>query len=73
MLPDGSMPIQGMWQKLTFTDHSKDIHFYKHLLCMGKKVQKPDKLCSKKTVQIQHHNLYSIILMRTGIMIFKIQ
>jgi len=40
---------------------------------MGKKVEKPDKFCSKKTVQIKHHSLHSIVVMKTGIMIFKIQ
>jgi hypothetical protein len=40
---------------------------------MGKKLEKPDKLCSKKTVRIKHHSLHSIIVTKTGIMFFKIQ
>jgi hypothetical protein len=39
----------------------------------GKKVEKPDKLCSKETVRINRHSLHSIFVMKTGIMIFKIQ
>jgi len=54
-------------------DHSKDIHFYKHLMGMGKKVEKPDKLCSRKTVRIKHHSLHSTVVMKNGIMIFKIR
>ena len=40
---------------------------------MGKEVEKPDKLCSKETVRIKHHSPHSIIIMKTGIMFFKIQ